>query len=32
MTALSDKIGTPDKVSSVFPTDGNKCAERWWFA
>jgi peptide/nickel transport system substrate-binding protein len=31
MTVHSDKVGTPDKVSSVFPTDGNKCAERWWF-
>ena len=27
-----DKVGTPDRISSVFPADGNKCAERWWFA
>jgi peptide/nickel transport system substrate-binding protein len=32
MTVHSDKVGTPEKISSVFPADGNKCAERWWFA
>ncbi len=30
--ALSKKIATPEKVAGNWQNDGNKSAERWWFA
>ena len=32
INVVSDKIATPEKISSVFSVDGYKNAERWWFA
>jgi peptide/nickel transport system substrate-binding protein len=32
ITVISDKLGTPDNISSVFPADGYRCVERWWFS
>ena len=31
ITVINDKVGTPDKISATFGTDGQKGAERWWF-
>jgi peptide/nickel transport system substrate-binding protein len=31
INVISDKVGTPEKVSSVFSSDGYKNGERWWF-
>ena len=31
INVVSDKIGTPDQISSVFSVDGYKNTERWWF-
>jgi peptide/nickel transport system substrate-binding protein len=30
--ATRDNIGLPDKVSGVRTLDGDRFAERWWFA
>ncbi len=30
--ALSDKLGTPAELAGNWVMDGNKSAERWWFA
>ena len=30
--ASSDKVKRPENVASNWELDGNKCAERWWFA
>ena len=30
--ALSKKVAHPDNVAGTWETDGNKSAERWWFA
>jgi peptide/nickel transport system substrate-binding protein len=32
LDACSDKIRTPDKISSLFELDGSRAIERWWFA
>jgi peptide/nickel transport system substrate-binding protein len=31
VTAINDKIGTPDKISATYGNDGHKAPERWWF-
>jgi peptide/nickel transport system substrate-binding protein len=31
INVMSDKLGTPEKISSTFPADGYKASERWWF-
>ena len=30
--AASDKLHLPEQMASNWDLDGNKCAERWWFA
>jgi peptide/nickel transport system substrate-binding protein len=30
--AVSDKVGTPEKISANWNLDGFRCVERWWFA
>jgi len=32
LVATSDKIGIPEKIGGDAPVDGNRNAERWWFA
>ena len=32
LMATSDKIQTPEKIAGDAPVDGNRNAERWWFA
>ena len=32
LVATSDKIGIPEKIVGDAPVDGNRNAERWWFA
>lgn len=31
INVVSEKVGTPEKVSSAFSSDGYKNGERWWF-
>jgi peptide/nickel transport system substrate-binding protein len=31
LNALSTKIGTPEKIASNLPLDGDRNTERWWF-
>jgi peptide/nickel transport system substrate-binding protein len=32
LVATSDKIHIPEKMGGDAPVDGNRNAERWWFA
>ena len=32
VSAASDKLYLPEQMASNWALDGNKCAERWWFA
>ena len=32
VAAASDKLYLPEQMASNWSLDGNKCAERWWFA
>jgi peptide/nickel transport system substrate-binding protein len=29
--AVTDKVGTPEKISANWNLDGFRCVERWWF-
>ena len=32
VVAVSDKLGTPERLAGNWNMDGNKNTERWWFA
>ena len=32
LVATSDKVYVPEKIGGDAPVDGNRNAERWWFA
>lgn len=32
VAGLRDKVQHPEQISTVWPLDGLKCIERWWFA